>query len=58
MRRQNTNTPSHIFLRLRVYIYKIKVRKVSKFKKELLHLPLHFEKNKITFKLILKNYGR
>ena len=58
MRWRNLNTPSHIFLCLRMYIYKNKERKVSKFKKELLHLPLHFEKNKITLKLILKNYGR
>ena len=49
MRRRNPNTPSHIFLCLRVYIYKNKERKVSKFKKELLHLPLHFEKNKNNF---------
>ena len=49
MRWRNLNTPSHIFLCLRMYIYKNKERKVSKFKKELLHLPLHFEKNKITF---------
>ena len=58
MRWRNLNTPSHIFLCLRMYIYKNKERKVSKFKKELLHLPLHFEKHITTFKLILKNYGR
>ena len=49
MRWQNLNTPSHIFLCLRMYIYKNKERKVSKFKKELLHLPLHFEKHITTF---------
>ena len=49
MRWRNLNTPSHIFLCLRMYIYKNKERKVSKFKNELLHLPLHFEKHITTF---------
>ena len=31
MRWRNLNTPSHIFLCLRMYIYKNKERKVSKF---------------------------